>query len=104
MCNILSGGDTPLSGLLAPLRRYLQTGEVNFRVEDKMAKMKEVAAAYPDAETDWLDGVTVQYSDWWCNIRPSNTEPYLRLNLEAHDAETFEKRKAELFALLGDPV
>jgi phosphomannomutase len=104
MCNIVSTSDKPLSQLLQPLRRYLQTGEVNFRVEDKDAKMKEIAAAYPDAETDWLDGVTVQYPEWWCNVRPSNTEPLLRLNLEANDRETFEAKKKEVFAILGTPV
>ncbi len=104
MCNILSRGDAPMSEHLDTLRCYIQTGEVNFNVPDKMAKMKEIEAAYPDAETDWLDGVTVQYEDWWCNVRPSNTEPKLRLNLEASDQKTFEKRKAEVFAILGTPL
>jgi len=104
ICNILSAAEVPLSGLLKPLRRYVQTGEVNFPVEDKQARMEAVAAAFPDATIDWLDGVTVQYPDWWCNVRPSNTEPLLRLNLEAQDRETFLARKAEVFALLGDPV
>ncbi|MHC4932730.1 MAG: phosphomannomutase/phosphoglucomutase [Planctomycetota bacterium] len=104
ICNIIAGGDRTLSELLRPLRRYLQTGEVNFRVEDKMAKMKEVEAAFPDAETDWLDGVTVQYPDWFCNVRPSNTEPLLRLNLEARDEPTFQRAKQKVVGILGDPV
>jgi phosphomannomutase len=102
--NIVSGGKKTLSQLLQPLRRYLQTGEVNFRVEDKQARMEAVEAAFPDAQTDWLDGVTVQYEEWWCNVRPSNTEPLLRLNLEANDRETFEAAKAKVFPILGDPV
>jgi len=104
MCNIVSGAKQPLSGLLKPLRRYLQTGEVNFRVEDKDAKMKEIEKAFPDAEIDWLDGVTVQYPEWWCNVRPSNTEPLLRLNLEANDRKTFEAARKKVFAILGEPV
>jgi len=104
ICNILSRGDKTLSELLAPLRRYIQTGEVNFRVEDKMARMKAIEAAFPDAETDWLDGVTVQYPEWWCNVRPSNTEPLLRLNLEANTQERFEEAKKEVFSILGEPV
>jgi phosphomannomutase len=104
ICNILSNGEETLSRLLAPLRRYLQTGEVNFRVEDKLAKMKEVEAAFSDAEVDWLDGVTVQYPTWFCNVRPSNTEPLLRLNLEADDEATFEKAKARVISILGEPV
>ncbi|MHC4549642.1 MAG: phosphomannomutase/phosphoglucomutase [Planctomycetota bacterium] len=104
ICNIISRGSRTLSDLLRPLRRYLQTGEVNFRVADKMARMKEIEAAFPDAATDWLDGVTVQYAHWWCNVRPSNTEPLLRLNLEAYDAATFAQAKEKVFAILGEPV
>ena len=66
--------------------------------------LKAIEAAFPDAQTDWLDGVTVQYEEWWCNVRPSNTEPLLRLNLEAVDQATFEAAKAKVFPILGDPV
>ncbi len=104
MCNIVAASKKPVSSLLKPLRRYLQTGEVNFRVEDKDAKMKEIEAAFKDAEIDWLDGVTVQYKDWWCNVRPSNTEPLLRLNLEANTKAAFEKQKKRVFEILGEPV
>jgi len=104
MCNIVSRAKTPLSDLLKPLRRYIQTGEVNFRVEDKEGKMKEIEATFKDAEIDWLDGVTVQYKDWWCNVRPSNTEPLLRLNLEASTKAVFEAQKKKVFAILGQPV
>jgi phosphomannomutase len=104
MCNILGQGGQTLSERLAPLRRYKQTGEVNFEVEDKQGRMEAIAAAFPDAETDWLDGVTVQYPDWWCNVRPSNTEPLLRLNLEATQPESFEPACEKVFAILGTPV
>ena len=103
MYNIVAAGDKPLSEIVRPLRRYLQSGEVNFRVEDKQARMKEIEAAFPDAEIDWLDGVTAQFPDWWCNVRPSNTEPYLRLNLEAKDPETFLEARSRVFAILGEP-
>ncbi|MFQ5843896.1 MAG: phosphomannomutase/phosphoglucomutase [Planctomycetota bacterium] len=104
VCNIVSGQPEPFSELLRPLRRYLQTGEVNFEVADKEEKMRAVAAAFPDAEVDRLDGVTVSYPDWWFNLRPSNTEPYLRLNLEAHDPSTFARARERVFALLGEPA
>jgi len=104
MCNILGREGGTLSERLAPLRRYRQTGEVNFEVEDKQRKMEEVAGAFSDAEIDWMDGVTVQYEDWWCNVRPSNTEPLLRLNLEATKPESFEDAKKKVFAILGTPV
>ncbi|MHC4952762.1 MAG: phosphomannomutase/phosphoglucomutase [Planctomycetota bacterium] len=104
LCNILASGDTTLSERLAPLRRYRQTGEVNFEVEDKPARMQAIADAFPDAEIDWLDGVTCQYPGWWCNVRPSNTEPLLRLNLEATDPTAFEAAREKVFEILGTPV
>jgi len=79
--NILSASSRPMSALLRPLRRCLRTGEVNFRVVDREGMMRAVAAAFPGAEVDWLDGVTVTFPTWWCNVRPSNIEPLLRLNL-----------------------
>lgn len=100
----LSRGDRKLSDIVAPLRKYPTTGEVNFVVEDKDAKIEEIAAAFPDAEQDRLDGVTVFYPTWWCNVRKSNTEPLLRLVLEADDETIFETAKARVMALLGTPV
>ena len=86
------------------LRRYFGTGEINFRVPDKDALMRAVESRYRDARIDHLDGVTVTYSDWWVNVRPSNTEPYLRMCLEADTQALMEKKRAELFAILGTPV
>lgn len=104
LCNILAAGDETLSERLAPLRRYKQTGEVNFEVEDKQGRMDAIAEAFSDAEIDWMDGVTAQYPGWWCNVRPSNTEPVLRLNLEATDPAQFEDAKQRVFAILGTPI
>ncbi len=104
MGNIVSRAETGLAGLLKPLRRYRQTGEINFRVREKEAKMRELEEAFPDADIDRLDGVTISYPGWWCNVRPSNTEPYLRLNLEACDPEDFKKARQKVFAILGEPV
>ncbi|MBW3589632.1 MAG: phosphomannomutase/phosphoglucomutase [Actinobacteria bacterium] len=84
----------PFSEVLAPYRRYWNSGEINTEVLDQDAKMKELADAYSDGEHDWLDGLTVNYREWWFNVRPSNTEPLLRLNLEASD-EAFGKTKTE---------
>jgi len=102
--NILSGTGKPLSALLEPLQRYAASGEINFEVEDKDGVMKALAAKYQDGEVDWLDGVTVQYKDWWFNVRASNTEPLLRLNLEADTAEEMQRRLHELKGILGSPV
>jgi phosphomannomutase len=74
----------PLSELVGEFReRYFISGEINSEVADQQAKMEEIAAAHPDAEISWLDGVSVDYPDWHFNVRPSNTEPLLRLNLES---------------------
>ena len=94
----------PLSELIAPLERYSATGEINFRVEDKEGMIRRLGELFADGEIDHLDGVTVQYADWWFNVRPSNTEPLLRLVLEARTAELMDERKSELLEILGTPV
>jgi phosphomannomutase len=102
--NLMRQTGKPLSALVQPLRRYHKSQEINFEVADKAAKMDELAARYHDAEIDYLDGITFQYPDWWANVRPSNTEPFLRLVLEAKTAEELESRKEELFGILGEPA
>ena len=94
----------PVSQLIAPLRRYCQSGEINFSVPDKAAKMQEIAEAFSNGEIDDLDGITVQYDNWWCNVRPSNTEPLLRLNVEASDEKTLRDKLKKLQTILGKPV
>ncbi len=90
----------PLSELLAPLRRYADSGEVNSTVTDPAAVIEQVAEAHADAEQDRLDGLTVDHGSWWFNLRPSNTEPLLRLNLEAPTREECEVRTAEVLSLI----
>jgi phosphomannomutase len=97
----LSRTDEPLSQLRKPFERYAASGEINRRVDDPAAVIERVAAAYADASQDRLDGLTVDPGDWWFNLRPSNTEPLLRLNLEAADASACEERTAEVLALVG---
>ena len=104
LVNIASETNRPLSELIKPLRRYYASGELNFEVEDKQAVMEELAKSYSDAQIDWLDGVTVSYKQWWFNCRPSNTEPLLRLNLEAKTKEMLKEKLAELKKILGKPV
>ena len=101
---VLSAQNQPISELMAPLARYTHSGEINFEVEEKQDKMNEIAERFSDAKIDWLDGVTCQYDDWWCNVRPSNTEPLLRLTLEAKTAAAAKARLAELKSILGEPV
>ena len=81
---LLSVKDKRMSELLAPYREnYFISGEINSEVADQDAKMKAIAERWSDGEIDWLDGVSVDYDDWHFNVRPSNTEPLLRLNLES---------------------
>jgi phosphomannomutase len=101
--------DKPVSELLSGLRRYHATGEVNFRVDDKDAAIASLKEKYSAGRQDELDGITVEFGDlsdtdwWWFNVRCSNTEPLLRLNLEASTAAHRDIRRDELVALLGTP-
>ena len=91
-----------MSDMLRPLReRYFISGEINSEVADQQDKMREIGEHYSDAEIDWLDGVSVDYSDWHFNVRPSNTEPLLRLNLESLvSADHMAEKRDEVLALI----
>ena len=102
--SILSGGRGTLSELIEPLKRYSQSGELNFQIDDKDGKIRELADAYKKGESDYLDGLTVDLGDWWFNVRKSNTEPMLRLNLEAKTPEMMHEKLAELKTRLGEPA
>jgi phosphomannomutase len=97
---LLSRAGEPLSQLRRPFERYVQSGEINTRVDDPQAVIERVAVAYSSAQQDRLDGLTVDLGDWWFNLRPSNTEPLLRLNLEARDAASCQAHTAEVLALV----
>jgi phosphomannomutase len=107
--NLIAGEKRAFSQLVAGLRRYHATGEINFRVADKDAAIAALKKKYADGRQDDLDGITVEYGDlgdrewWWFNVRASNTEPLLRLNLEASSASLRDQRKAEIVAELGEP-
>jgi phosphomannomutase len=92
----------PLSELRVPFDRYAASGEINTRVDDPRAVIERVAEAFADAEVDRLDGLTVDRGDWWFNLRPSNTEPLLRLNLEAPDRAACDEHVAEVRALITE--
>jgi phosphomannomutase len=98
--NILSRERRHMSELLKPLKRYSKIEETNFEVEDKAGKIAELAAAFKDGRQDTLDGLSVDYDDWWFNVRPSNTEPVLRLNLEAKTPALMEEKKAAVSKII----
>ena len=90
----------PLSELVQPYERYASSGEINSEVTDQAGTIEKLAAKYSDGKQDRLDGLTVEYDDWWFNVRPSNTEPLLRLNLEARTEELMGKTRDEVLALI----
>ena len=98
----LSHSDLPLSELLAPLNRYFSSGEINTTVEDPAKSVQLIkdrfASEFP---VDELDGITVEGPDWWFNVRPSNTEPLLRLNVEAHTPKLLKEVQMRVLALIG---
>ncbi|MFJ8947445.1 phosphomannomutase/phosphoglucomutase [Streptomyces sp. NPDC102395] len=99
----LGGQPAPLSSLVDRYDRYSGSGEINSTVDDQAARIAAVRAAYadrPDTTLDDLDGLTVSAADWWFNVRPSNTEPLLRLNAEARDEPTMRKLRDEVLALI----
>lgn len=100
---VLTERKQPLSRLVAPLQKYAKTPEINFEVEDKATVIAEAKRRYADGKQFEFDGLTVEYPDWWFNLRPSGTEPLLRLNMEARTPELLEEKKTELSALLGPP-
>jgi phosphomannomutase len=101
--SVLSEHGLPMSKLLAPFDRYFATGELNFEVADKDACMKKLVEAFSDMEAERLDGITLRDrgGQWWCNVRASNTEPVLRLNLEARTPELRDAMRARVEAVIG---
>jgi phosphomannomutase len=106
---VLAQTAKPLSTLVKPIARYYQSGEVNFTIEDKDGALANLKKAYgpgspTSATIDELDGVTIdafQSAGWWANIRKSNTEPLLRLNLEAREPRMLDRMLAQIAPLLG---
>jgi phosphomannomutase len=99
--DVLSRAGRPLSEVLAPYDRYADSGEVNRRVDDPGKVIERVAEAYADQPRDWTDGLTVDAGPWWFNLRPSNTEPLLRLNVEAPTRPEMERVRDEVLDLVG---
>ena len=103
VAELLARQDGPLSDLISPIDPYVRSGEINLEVEDQAATLRKVEEHYAqrdDPKIDHLDGLTVDYGDWWLNLRPSNTEPLLRLNVEARDRKTMERERDALLDVI----
>jgi phosphomannomutase len=105
VAELVARQDGPLSELLSPIDPYVRSGEINSEVEDQSAVLEKIEERYAgrdDPKIDHLDGLTVDYGDWWFNLRPSNTEPLLRLNVEAEDQETLDRERDALLELIRE--
>ncbi len=101
LLELISTRGQKLSEILAPYReRFFLTGEINTPVADVALKLQELKERYADGTITHLDGISVDYDDWHFNVRPSNTEPLLRLNLEAFSQEQMERKRDEVLELI----
>jgi len=99
---LISEEAKPLSKLVSEIDRYHRIPETNSTVADIKAKLEQLEEIYRNkgAQLDLLDGLTISYPDWWANIRPSNTEPLLRLNIEAAGEALLDEKRRELLAII----
>ncbi len=100
LANLICKTGTPVAELVKPLKKYFQSGEINSKVADVAPVLKKIKEKYSDGHMFELDGISVEYSDWWFNVRASNTEPLLRLIVEAADQNTMTEKRDELLALI----
>ena len=96
----LSLANAPLSSVLEPFRRYAASGEINSEVADQLGTIERIARTYASERMDRTDGLTVEFEDWWFNLRPSNTEPLLRLNVEARTEALLKDKTEEVLGLI----
>lgn len=97
---LLSTEGSSIAEALKPLDHFVRSGEINSEVQDQAAIMKTLERRYADAELDYLDGLTIGYAEWWCNVRASNTQPLLRLNVEAQSEALLAEKTAELLSII----
>lgn len=98
VANIVSRSDKPLSELIKPIHRYFASGEINSEVTDPHGVIAVLRRDYADGKLIELDGISFEYNDWWFNVRMSNTEPLIRLNLEAKTRAVMEAKRDEILA------
>jgi len=98
--NLMGETGKKMSELAGELKRYFHSGEINSDVADKTAVMNKLKEKYSDGKLDELDGIRIDFPDWWFNVRPSNTEPKLRMNLEAKTKELMEEKRDEVLKII----
>lgn len=100
LLNLMAETGKKISEIVAEVRRYAHSGEINSEVEDKDAVISALKEKYAEGKISELDGVKIEFPDWWLNVRPSNTEPVLRLNLEANTKEMMEEKRDEVLKII----
>ena len=100
LANLICAKKRPVSELVAPLRKYFSSGEINSKVADVKAVLDQIRKKYADGNLFELDGISSEYSDWWFNVRASNTEPLLRLIVEGKTKEKMEAKRDELLKVI----
>ena len=100
LANLICAKKRPVSELVAPLRKYFSSGEINSKVADVKAVLDKIRKGYADGNMFELDGISSEYSDWWFNVRASNTEPLLRLIVEGKTKEKMEAKRDELLKVI----
>lgn len=101
VCDIIARTGKTIEELAAPFYARFQSGELNFTVADKARAIARIKEVFADAEQSELDGLSIKYADWWCNVRPSNTEPYLRVNIEADTEELLASKKEAIEKIIN---
>jgi phosphomannomutase len=101
LLNLMNETGLKMSELIKDLKRYFHSGEINSEVADKNAVMEKLKEIYKDGKIDELDGIRIDFPDWWFNVRASNTEPKLRLNLEAKNKELMEEKRDEILEIIS---
>jgi phosphomannomutase len=102
MLELISVEGKPLSEIIKPLDKGVRSGEINSTVKDVQSKLHAIEDHFSKSakSVDHLDGITIEYEDWWFNVRPSNTEPLLRLNVEANNQALMEQKRDEVLAFI----
>jgi len=101
LASLLASSGKKLSQLVTPLKKYVASGEINFEVKDKDGVIHKLHERFSSGTQSTLDGLSVDYDDWWFNVRPSNTEPLLRLNVEADNKKLLDEKVKELTSAIG---
>jgi len=99
---LLSSHESSLSEIIKPFNKYFKAADINLEIENKDKVFEKIKQKYSDGKQDFLDGITVEYEDWWFNVRPSNTEPLLRLTIEADTKEILEQKQKELIKFISE--